>query len=107
MKTPFRRMRNRSSRESDCGTVLGGSQVVQPSAVTDDTEDTGGTMVELSMKILFTDVLHQDCQYPQRGSLRKQEVQRGLQGSRSARDGAMGVSSLLRRGWTSPAEPPG
>lgn len=75
--------------------------MVQPSAVTADTEDTGGTMVELSVKILFSDVLHQDCQYPQRGSLGKQEVQRGLQGSRSARDGAMGVSSLLRRGWTS------
>lgn len=57
VKMPFRRMRNRRNRESDHGTVLG-RHPVQPSAATTDTEDKGGMMAELSMKILFSDVLH-------------------------------------------------
>lgn len=81
--------------------------MVQHPAATTDPEDGSGTRVELNMKLLFSDVLHRDCQYPQRDALRKQEVQRVLQGSRWARDGALGVSSLLQRRWTFLAELPG
>lgn len=53
--------------------LLGGrNQVVL--ATTSDPEDESGTRVDLNMKVLFSDVLHWDCQYPQRDALRKQEV---------------------------------
>lgn len=58
VKMPFRRMRNRSNSESDWGTVFGRNQVVQHPAATTDTKDGGGTMVELSREVLFSDGLY-------------------------------------------------